>query len=93
MGVRQKIFLSLAVLVLISLCVFIVYGDNGLMEYKYLKKQRDKLAERNEAILKDNLELYRKVERLKKDLSYIESVARKELGVIGKDEIIIKLDK
>ena len=63
------------------------------MEYQHLKQQRDKLAERNEAILQDNLELYRKVERLQKDLAYIESVARKELGVIGKDEIIIKLDK
>ena len=93
MGLRQKILLSLAVLFLIVLCVFIILGDNGLMEYKYLKQQRDKLAERNEAIIQDNLELYRKVERLQKDLTYIESVARKELGVIGKDEIIIKLDK
>ena len=93
MGLRQKILLSLAVLFLILLCVFIILGDNGLMEYKYLKQQRDKLAERNEAIIQDNLELYRKVERLQKDLTYIESVARKELGVIGKDEIIIKLDK
>ena len=92
MGLRQKILLSLAVLFLIVLCVFIILGDNGLMEYKYLKQQRDKLAERNEAIIQDNLELYRKVERLQKDLTYIESVARKELGVIGKDEIIIKLD-
>ena len=92
MGLRQKILLSLAVLFLIVLCVFIILGDNGLMEYKYLKQQRDKLAERNEAIIQDNLELYRKVERLHKDLAYIESVARNELGVIGKDEIIIKLD-
>jgi cell division protein FtsB len=73
--------------------VFIIYGDNGFLEYKYLKKERDKLAENNEAILQDNLELYRRVERLKKDLTYIESVARKELGVIGKDEIIIKLNQ
>ena len=93
MGIRHKILLSFAVLFLISLGVYIIYGDNGLMEYQHLKQQRDKLAERNEAILQDNLELYRKVERLQKDLAYIESVARKELGVIGKDEIIIKLDK
>ena len=93
MGAKQKILLTLAILLLLSLCVFIIYGDNGLMEYKYLKEERDRLAAKNEVILKGNLELYRKVERLQKDLTYIESVARKELGVIGKDEIIIKLDK
>ena len=93
MGAKQKILLSLAILLLLALCVFIIYGDNGLMEYRYLKLERDKLAAKNEAILQGNLELYRKVERLQKDITYIESVARKELGVIGKDEIIIKLEK
>jgi cell division protein FtsB len=34
--------------------------------------------------------LYRSIERLKSDPAYIESIARKELGMIRKEEIIIK---
>jgi len=91
MGMRQTFLLSVAVLFLLSLCYLIVFSDNGLRELKYLEQQRDKLAEENDAIVHDNIALYRKVDRLKNDLSYIESVVRNELGVIGKDEIILKL--
>jgi cell division protein FtsB len=31
------------------------------------------------------------MERLKHDLTYIENVARQQLGFIGKDEVILKL--
>jgi cell division protein FtsB len=91
MGMKQTFLLSVAVLFLLSLCYLIVFSDHGLRELKYLERQRDKLSEENDAIVQDNIALYRRVDRLKHDLSYIESVVRNELGVIGKDEIILKL--
>ena len=48
---------------------------------------------KNEALTKKNLSLYREIERMKNDPKYVENVARKELGVIGKDEVIIKVKK
>ncbi len=45
----------------------------------------------NSELAKQNLDLYREIERLKSDPKYLESVARKELGVVGKDELIFKL--
>jgi cell division protein FtsB len=34
--------------------------------------------------------MYRMIERLKNDPEYIESIARKELGMIQKGEVILK---
>ena len=93
MGLKAGIFLSVAVVFLVLLCFLIIFGDNGIRELKYLKQQQDHLMEKNRAIIRENLALYRKVERLQTDLTYIERVARKELGVIGNDEIILKLNE
>ena len=41
----------------------------------------------------NNLSLYREIDRLKHDPKYIEDVVRRELGLIGKDEVIFKLKK
>ena len=88
---KQKIMLSVAVLILFALCSLIIFGDNGLAELKFMRQERDELVEKNEQIARKNLSLFREMERLKHDLSYIENVARQQLGFIGKGEIILKL--
>ena len=91
MDVKQKILLSLAILILFSLCALIIFSDNGLSELKFLTQERDRVIEKNEQMLQENLSLFREMERLKHDLAYIENVARQQLGFIGKDEVILKL--
>ena len=73
--------------------LFIVIGNNGLTDLYRLKTKKDNLVRKNEALTKKNLSLYREIERMKNDPKYVENVARKELGVIGKDEVIIKVKK
>ena len=58
-----------------------------------LKTKKDNFSKKNEELKTENLSLYREIERLKNDPGYVEDVARKELGVIGKDEVIIKIKK
>ena len=90
MSLKQKILLSVAILVLFNLLLIIIFGDNGLVDLNLLKKEKERLVEKNREIIRENLSLYREIERLKNDPEFIESVARKELGVIGKDEVILK---
>ena len=71
--------------------LFIVFGENSLTDLYQLKIKKDSLSKKNDALKKKNLSLYREIERLKNDPEYVEDVARKELGVIGKDEVIIKV--
>lgn len=76
-----------------SLLIFTLFGENGLNDLYLLKTERDILLMKNDELIRENLSLYREIERLKNDPKYVESVARNELGVIGKDEVVIKVKK
>ncbi len=90
MSVRQKIVLVFVVLGLFSMLFLIIGGENGLKDLSALRNQRDVILEKKARIQKENIRLYREIDRLKNDPVYIESVARKELGMIGKNEVILK---
>ena len=93
MNSKKNILLAFAILVLFSLIMFIILGENGLTDLNRLTMERDSLLKKNDELVKKNLSLHREIERLKKDPEYVENVARKELGVIGKDEVIFKVKK
>ncbi len=92
MSSKQQILLSLIILVLFSLLWFVIFGDNGLADLKVMKNERDTRVERNAELTRENLSLYREIDRLKNDPEYIENTARQELGLIGKDEMIFKIN-
>ncbi len=93
MSSKHNILIALAILSLFSMLLFIAFGENGFADLNLLKMERDSLLKKNEELVKKNLALYREIERLKNDPKYVENVARQELGVIGKDEIIFKVKK
>jgi cell division protein FtsB len=88
----QKILLSLVTLVLLNILLVIVFGDRGLVEVGHLKGERDQLLKDNNDLKEKNLALRREIERLKTDPAYIEHVARQELGMIGRDEVIVRFN-
>jgi cell division protein FtsB len=90
---KQKILIPLGIIVLFSLLMFTLFGENGLADFFRMKTQRDILLKQNDELIRENLSLYREIERLKNDPEYVENVARNELGVIGKDEVVIKVGK
>lgn len=90
MSLEKKILLFLAILVLFNLILVVIFSDNGLVDLILLRKEKERSAEKNREVIRENLSLYREIERLKHDPEFIESVARKELGVVGKDEVILK---
>lgn len=93
MSLKKNIMFVLAIMTMFLMLLFIVFGENSLTDLYKLKRGKDNLSKKNEELKKENLSLYREIERLKNDPSYVEDVARKELGVIGKDEMIIKVKK
>jgi len=89
----QRILLSLAFVILSALIFFTIFGDNGLLELRELRRGKAQLVESNETLIDENLSLYHTIDRLKYDTRYIGNVARNELGMIGRDEIIFKFAK
>ena len=93
MTTKQNIILSLIILILFSLLLLIIFGDNGLVDFVLIKGERNSLIEKNEKLNQENLVMYREIDRLKNDPKFVENVVRQELGVIAKDEVIFKTAK
>jgi cell division protein FtsB len=87
---KLNILLSIAVLLLLALFFFIIVSEHGLADLRFIKKERDRLVEKSKRLTRKNLTIGIEIDRLKHDPAYIESIARQELGMIGKDEIILK---
>ncbi|WP_373501122.1 septum formation initiator family protein [Desulfococcus sp.] len=85
------IYLPLSVVIVIFLLIF--FGDKGLLDLKTMETKKRQLVEKNEALVQSNLSLHQTVVRLKDDLAFIENVARKDLGLIKENEVIVKLEK
>ncbi len=87
---KQGLLLGAMVAFIIALLFFIVFSERGLADFNLMKKERDRIHDQNRQITQDNLNLGVEIDRLKNDPKYIESVARKDFGMIGQDEIVVK---
>jgi cell division protein FtsB len=90
---RQSILLALGIVSIFSLLLLILFGDNGLADLSRLRSEQQRLETRNERLDRENRDIYRKIVRLDgEDPAYIEHVARKDLGMIGPNEVVFQLD-
>lgn len=85
-----KIAFFFAVLVLISYMVLIVIGDKGVRDLNAMKQEIIDLKNKNDVLQQKNIQMHRKIKRLKEDPEFIENIARQELKMIGKDEVVFK---
>ena len=86
----HSILVSIAIILIAALFFFIIVSEHGLVDLVFLKQERDKLVKKSEWPNQKNLSISIEIDRLKHDPEYIENVARKELGMIGEDEVILK---
>jgi len=88
---KQNILIAFAILGVFTLLLFIIFGDKGLADLNLLKKEKNVLIEENKKLEQENLSLYSEIDRLKHDPEFVENIARQKLGVIGKEEVILKV--
>lgn len=67
---------------------FTIFGERGLLRIYHLNKEKQQVQQRLEAIKGENMKLVREVEALKNDRRYLESIARRDFGMVRKNEII-----
>ncbi|MBI5562401.1 MAG: septum formation initiator family protein [Deltaproteobacteria bacterium] len=91
MDARAKKKYAIAGLVLVP-ALWGVFGDKELLDLFRARKERDNVLAEVKAIEAENAGLEEKLRLLKTDKRYIARVARTDLGMIGKDEIIYKID-
>jgi len=87
---RQTILLGASTMVLAALLLFMVFSERGLAELNLLRSERDRIAGHNRELIRENISLGVEIDRLKNDPHYIESVARREFGMVGQHELLVK---
>jgi cell division protein FtsB len=87
---KEKILLSTIIVLLLTILWMAIFGEKGLTDFNHLKKELAIIVEENEKLAHENKLFLQEIDRLKNDLDYIESVARKELGFVLKDEVIFQ---
>ncbi len=80
----------LVALVVILILAFTVFGEHGLINLVRFQKQADVMVMETARLKKQNQALLREVELLKYDATYIERLAREELGMVKPGELVIK---
>ena len=97
---KNKIILYLSFLIIFFIFIYLVYflinGQRGLLKYLYLTKQAEEYDNTLANLQNDNNYYLDRTMRLKPnplDLDYLDEQARKKLGLIDKNEIVIILDK
>lgn len=63
-------------------------GEYGVLAFQDLKQNEQHLIERIETLYQKEQKLLREIDALQNNFDYIEALARKELGLIRKDEVI-----
>jgi len=67
---------------------FTVFGDKGLLRIFELRQDKSKIEERLTDSRADNEKLKREIVALKSDRRYLESIARKDFGLVRGNEVI-----
>jgi len=81
------------VVVLIVMVLLIAFGKRGVVDNYLMGKQIAQLKLQNSIIAAESDELKMKILLLRGDLTYIESIARNELGMVKKGDVVYRLVK
>ncbi|MBT0665710.1 septum formation initiator family protein [Geobacter pelophilus] len=84
---RSRLYLIPAAVILFLL-FFTVFGERGLLRIYELNREKQEIARRSEALRVENDNLKREIEALKSDRRYLESIARKDFGLVRPNEIV-----
>lgn len=67
---------------------FAFFGEKGVIKIIRLKRERDRIIADVSRMQEENKRLQEEIRRLREDPRYLESVARRDLGLIKENEIL-----
>ena len=93
MGLNKKEFFKIfciTVLFLGLIIAWLAFGDRGFIHLYRMEKERQAYVERIRILEEENRKLLGQINKLRSDEEYIESEARKELGLLKENEVIYR---
>ena len=90
---KRSVYVFTILIVLTVIIVLSTLGQKGYVQMSQLKNELLELEKANQKLLQENSSLRKEIDLLNNDLRYIESLARKDLGLIKEDELIYHMQK
>jgi len=87
---KEKVQFLLLIFFIFLIAYWTIFGDNGILKLRKIEQENDKVKAASEKIKEENERLKKEIKLLQEDRKYVEKVAREELGMTRKDEIIFK---
>ena len=82
----------LVVLIVLSVLWFSL-NDNGFLSLHRERNEIELYQERIRALEQENERILSEINRIKNDMAYVESIARRELNMVKENEIIFRVPK
>jgi cell division protein FtsB len=89
----KKILFVLGVLVFLNLQYSLLFKNNNISDFIYLKDQNTELLSKISKIIHNNNILKKEIQELSSSTHALENFARYDLGLVKKDEIFIQVIK
>jgi cell division protein FtsB len=86
----MKIIGRLLILFLLLMSLLITFGNRGVVDNYLMSKRLSELKLQNREITRENNELKNKITLLRNDINYIEMIARNDLGMVKKGDIVYR---
>ena len=68
----------------------LVLDEQGLPRYRHLRSELEELRTSNEELTHEIAALKREIDALRTDPSYVERIARDELGMVREEELVFQ---
>ena len=88
---RRRIIL-ITILTFTLATAWILFSPHGALRYYSLTKKIKAANDENQELREENIQLRQEIEKLTNDSDYLEEVARKELGLVKKNEIVFSFE-
>jgi len=75
---------------LLFMALLITFGNRGFVDNYLMSKRLAQLKSQTNDITIENNELKKKILLLRNDMNYIEAIARNELGMVKKGDIVYR---
>lgn len=84
----QKRMYLIPAAVILFILYFTVFGERGLLHIHHLNQENEEVLKKVQEMKAENDRLKLEIEALKSDRRYLESIARKDFGLVRPNEVI-----
>jgi cell division protein FtsB len=92
-GAIRKKYLLFVVGFVSTMFLFTIFGGRGLIQIYHLKEEKERIKIVNARLREENQKLAEQIKRMKHSKEEVEKIAREELGLVKKGEVVYQFER